>query len=302
MALATDHAGIQFRILNRRKGPAVRATRAQADRQLYRQAVRQLLDQQPNLSLSQQTVIDLEVVGDQVTGIVTQMGQRVSARQVILAVGTFLGGIIHIGLVRHSGGRAGDPASDKLAERLRELPFRVDRLKTGTPPRIDGRTVDLGSLESQPGDQPEPVMSYFGAADMHPTQVECHLARTNPRTHEIIRNNLDQSPLFTGQIDGVGPRYCPSIEDKVVRFEDRDQHQIFVEPEGLTSRELYPNGLSTSLPFETQVEFVRSIRGFENARITRPGYAIEYDYFEPLRPAAHLGDAVHQGSLFRRTD
>ncbi len=281
MACAADRAGIQFRVLNARKGPAVRATRAQADRTLYRQAVRTRLESTPGLSLFQQAVDDLIVEQDRVAGVVTKMGLRFSAPAVVLAVGTFLGGRIHIGLENFEGGRAGDPPANALAARLRELPFRVERLKTGTPPRIDGRSVDFSVMQEQPGDTPVPVFSALGRAEEHPRQVCCHITSTNERTHEIIRRGLDRSPMYTGVIEGVGPRYCPSIEDKIVRFEDKTSHQIFVEPEGLDSVELYPNGVSTSLPFDIQYDFVRSIRGFENARITRPGYAIEYDYFDP---------------------
>ncbi|RMG55799.1 MAG: tRNA uridine-5-carboxymethylaminomethyl(34) synthesis enzyme MnmG [Gammaproteobacteria bacterium] len=287
MALAADRGGIQFRILNARKGPAVRATRAQADRLRYRQAIREMVENQPNLWLFQQAVDDLIVQGDRVQGVVTQMGLRFEAPAVVLTVGTFLGGRIHIGLEQSSGGRAGDPPSIRLAERLRELPFRVGRLKTGTPPRIDGRSIDWSVLETQPGDEPTPVFSFIGSPDLHPRQVPCHITWTNPRTHEIIQGGLDRSPMYSGVIEGVGPRYCPSIEDKIVRFADRERHQIFVEPEGLDTHEVYPNGISTSLPFDVQIELVRSIRGFERAHITRPGYAIEYDYFDPrdLRPS-----------------
>ena len=281
MALAADRAGIQFRTLNSRKGPAVRATRAQADRQLYKQAIREKLENQPGLMLFQQLVEDLILKGDRVCGVVTQTGLRFHGSAVVLTVGTFLGGVIHVGMENHGGGRFGDPAASKLAARLRELPFKVDRLKTGTPPRIDGKTVDFSRLEEQPGDQPTPVMSYMGTVADHPMQVSCHITHSNERTHDIIRDGLDRSPLFTGVIDAVGPRYCPSIEDKVVRFGDKDSHQIFIEPEGLKSRELYPNGLSTSLPFDIQLAFIRSIKGFERATITRPGYAIEYDFFDP---------------------
>jgi tRNA uridine 5-carboxymethylaminomethyl modification enzyme len=281
MARAADRAGIHFRTLNASKGPAVRATRAQADRALYRQAIRALLDATPGLKIFQQTVDDLIVQGDRVAGVVTQSGQRISAQAVVLTAGTFLGGRIHVGLNQSSGGRAGDPASIALAARLRELPFRVGRLKTGTPPRIDGRTVDYAALEVQPGDEPRPVFSFLGRRADHPAQVPCHITRTNPRTHELIRGALDRSPMYTGVIEGIGPRYCPSVEDKVVRFADRDSHQVFLEPEGLGTTELYPNGISTSLPFDVQVELVRSIRGLEQAHLTRPGYAIEYDYFDP---------------------
>jgi len=297
MAQAADRAGIQFRILNARKGPAVRATRAQADRVLYRQAVRHALEHQPNLTLFQQAVDDLIVEGDRVTGVVTQMGLKFSARAVVLTVGTFLGGRIHVGLSNYEGGRAGDPPANALARRLRELPFRVDRLKTGTPPRIDGNSIDYSVLEAQPGDDPVPVFSFTGSPTDHPTQVSCHITYTNERTHDIIRGGLDRSPMYTGVIEGVGPRYCPSIEDKVVRFADKNAHQIFVEPEGLQTREIYPNGISTSLPFDVQLALVRSIRGFEHAHITRPGYAIEYDYFDPrdLRPSL---ETKHLAGLF----
>ncbi|HSN70144.1 MAG TPA: tRNA uridine-5-carboxymethylaminomethyl(34) synthesis enzyme MnmG [Steroidobacteraceae bacterium] len=281
MARATDRAGIQFRTLNASKGPAVRATRAQADRVLYRQAIRSMLERQPNLTLFQQEVADLRVQGDRVTGVVTRMGLEFEAPAVVLTVGTFLGGRMHVGLENQEGGRAGDPPSNRLAARLRELPLRVGRLKTGTPPRIDGRTVDFSALVVQPGDEPVPVFSFLGSRDEHPQQVPCHITATNERTHEIIRAATDRSPLFTGVIEGVGPRYCPSVEDKVVRFADKTSHQIFLEPEGLSTAELYPNGISTSLPFDVQLEFVRSIRGLEQAHITRPGYAIEYDFFDP---------------------
>jgi tRNA uridine 5-carboxymethylaminomethyl modification enzyme len=286
MARATDRAGIQFRTLNASKGPAVRATRAQADRQLYRRAVRALIENQPNLSLFQQEVSDLRLEGDRVTGVVTQVGVEFDARAVVLTVGTFLGGRIHVGMDQYAGGRAGDPPSNRLAEKLRALPFRVGRLKTGTPPRIDGRTIDYSNLVVQHGDEPRPVFSFLGRRADHPRQVPCHVTATNQRTHEIIRAGTDRSPMFTGVIEGVGPRYCPSVEDKVVRFAERDSHQVFIEPEGLDTHEVYPNGISTSLPFDVQVDFVHSIRGFEQARITRPGYAIEYDFFDPrdLRP------------------
>ena len=287
MGRAADLAGIQFRILNSRKGPAVRATRAQADRALYRAAIRYSLENQPNLDLFQQAVDDLVVENDRVTGVVTQMGLCFKARTVVLTVGTFLGGRIHIGLASYQGGRAGDPPANALAGRLRDLPLRVERLKTGTPPRIDSRTIDYSQLEAQPGDQPLPQFSFIGSVEDHPQQICCHITHTNERTHEIIRAGLSRSPLFTGVIDGVGPRYCPSIEDKVVRFSERNSHQIFVEPEGLQSNEIYPNGISTSLPFDVQQALVQSMKGFENARITRPGYAIEYDFFDPrdLRPS-----------------
>ncbi|MBA2408737.1 MAG: tRNA uridine-5-carboxymethylaminomethyl(34) synthesis enzyme MnmG, partial [Gammaproteobacteria bacterium] len=269
MARAADRAGIHFRILNRRKGPAVRATRAQADRVLYRQAIREAVERQENLSLFQQAVDDLLVEGERVTGVVTQMGLKFRARAVVLTTGTFLGGRIHVGESNHGGGRVGDPPAVALASRLRELPFRVGRLKTGTPPRIDGRSIDYGLLQKQPGDQPVPVFSFTGRAEQHPRQVSCHLTHTNPRTHDIIRASLHRSPMYSGAIASVGPRYCPSIEDKVVRFADKASHQIFIEPEGLTTREVYPNGISTSLPFETQYKLVRSIAGFEQAHITR---------------------------------
>jgi len=281
MATATDLAGIQFRILNSRKGPAVRATRAQADRVLYRQAIRSILEKEPNLSIFQQAADDLIVEADQVRGVITQMGLKFFADQVVLTTGTFLGGKIHIGMENYSGGRAGDPPSIALAQRLRELPLHVDRLKTGTPPRIDRRSVDFSELQEQWGDQPTPVMSYLGKQDHHPEQVCCWITHTNESTHDIIREGMDRSPMFTGVIEGIGPRYCPSIEDKVVRFADKNSHQIFIEPEGLTSIELYPNGISTSLPYDIQVRLVHSIKGFENAHIVRPGYAIEYDFFDP---------------------
>ncbi|MGQ7243906.1 tRNA uridine-5-carboxymethylaminomethyl(34) synthesis enzyme MnmG [Salinicola sp. V024] len=281
MAQATDLAGIQFRVLNSRKGPAVRATRAQADRVRYKAAIRGMLENQPNLTLFQQGVDDLIVDNDSVVGVTTQTGIRFMADTVVLCTGTFLGGVIHIGLDHHAGGRAGDPPANALAQRLRALPFRVDRLKTGTPPRIDAKSVDFSKLERQPGDTPLPVMSYLGSRDQHPRQVDCHIGHTNERTHEIIFANLDRSPMYSGVIEGVGPRYCPSIEDKVHRFADKTSHQVFVEPEGLDTHELYPNGISTSLPFDVQLQVVRSIVGMENAHITRPGYAIEYDFFDP---------------------
>ncbi|SEG84577.1 tRNA uridine-5-carboxymethylaminomethyl(34) synthesis enzyme MnmG [Marinobacterium lutimaris] len=281
MARATDRGGIQFRVLNARKGPAVRATRAQADRILYKAAIRDILENQPNLQIFQQAADDLMIEGERVVGVVTQSGIRFRAQKVILTAGTFLGGVIHIGLEQHSGGRAGDPPALRLAQRLRELPLRVERLKTGTPPRIDARSVDFSVMQVQPGDTPTPVMSFMGSRDEHPQQINCYITHTNAQTHDIIRSGLDRSPMFTGVIGGVGPRYCPSIEDKIHRFADKDQHQIFVEPEGLTTHELYPNGISTSLPFDIQLALVRSMRGFENAHITRPGYAIEYDYFNP---------------------
>jgi tRNA uridine 5-carboxymethylaminomethyl modification enzyme len=298
MARAADRGGIQFRTLNSRKGPAVRATRAQADRVLYKAAVRAALQREPNLDLFQQPVDDLIIEGGQVNGVVTQMGLRFQARAVVLTVGTFLGGRIHIGLENHQGGRAGDPPSNALARRLRELPFTVERLKTGTPPRIDSRTIDYAQLEVQPGDDPEPVFSFMGNRADHPRQVPCHITRTNSRTHEIIRGGMSRSPMYTGVIEGVGPRYCPSIEDKVVRFADKESHQIFIEPEGLTSNEVYPNGISTSLPFDVQWELVRSMRGFENARISRPGYAIEYDFFDPRDLRASLETRFIDGLFF----
>ena len=281
MGLATDHDGIQFRTLNARKGPAVRATRAQADRVLYKAAIREMLENQPNLAIFQQAVDDLIVEGDRARGVVTNIGLKFYSETVVLTAGTFLGGKIHIGLDNHSGGRAGDQPSIALAHRLRELPFRVDRLKTGTPPRIDAKTVNFEGLEQQWGDEPRPVMSYLGSRDMHPEQVCCWITHTNERSHDIIRSGLDRSPMYTGVIEGIGPRYCPSIEDKVHRFADKNSHQVFIEPEGLNTHELYPNGISTSLPFDVQLNLVRSIKGFENAHMTRPGYAIEYDFFEP---------------------
>ena len=281
MARATDRAGIQFRILNSSKGPAVRATRAQADRALYKAAVRSILENQQNLEIFQQAVDDLIVNDGKVAGVVTQMGLRFLAARVVLTTGTFLGGKIHIGLENSAGGRAGDPPSIALARRLRELPFNVGRLKTGTPPRIDARSVDFSVMVEQAGDTPTPVMSYLGSVEEHPRQVNCYITTTNERCHEIIRGGLDRSPMYTGVIEGLGPRYCPSIEDKVMRFADKTSHQIFVEPEGLSTHELYPNGISTSLPFDVQLALVREIKGFENAHITRPGYAIEYDFFDP---------------------
>ncbi|POP52063.1 tRNA uridine-5-carboxymethylaminomethyl(34) synthesis enzyme MnmG [Zhongshania marina] len=281
MAKATDLGGIQFRVLNARKGPAVRATRAQADRILYKAAIRSILENQPNLAIFQQAVDDLIFENEEVRGVVTNIGLRFFSKTVVLTAGTFLGGKIHIGLDNHSGGRAGDPPSLALAQRLRELPFRVDRLKTGTPPRIDAKTVNFEGLEAQWGDTPRPVMSYLGNQQQHPQQVCCWISHTNEKTHEIIRGGLDRSPMYTGVIEGIGPRYCPSIEDKVHRFADKNSHQVFIEPEGLNTHELYPNGISTSLPFDVQLNLVRSIKGFENAHMTRPGYAIEYDFFEP---------------------
>ncbi len=292
MAHAIDLAGIHFRVLNRRKGPAVRATRGQADRVLYRQAVRNRLERQPGLTLFQQAVDDLLVERQRVCGVRTQMGIEVRARAVVLTVGTFLAGRVHVGEANHSAGRAGDPAATALAERLREIAPRVGRLKTGTPPRIDGASIDYTRLERQPGDRPVPVFSFLGEAGEHPRQVDCHIARTNARTHAIIAEALDRSPLYGGAIEGTGPRYCPSIEDKIVRFAERDSHQIFVEPEGLTTGEIYPNGISTSLPFDVQHALVRSIEGFERAHLTRPGYAIEYDFFDPrdLAPSLAVKD------------
>ena len=286
MARAIDKAGIQFRTLNASKGPAVRATRAQADRQLYRQAIRSMLENQPGLSLFEQSVEDLIVQGDRVAGVMTGQGLKFYARTVVLTVGTFLGGRILVGSTEYAGGRAGDRPSNLLADRLRAMPFRVARLKTGTPPRLDGKTIDFAVMTTQPGDQPRPVFSFVGTRAEHPQQVLCHITNTTEKTHEIIRGALGESPMFMGIIEGVGPRYCPSVEDKIVRFADKPSHQIFVEPEGLHTHEVYPNGISTSLPYETQVRFVRSIPGFENAHITQPGYAIEYDYFDPrdLRP------------------
>ncbi|WP_024328648.1 tRNA uridine-5-carboxymethylaminomethyl(34) synthesis enzyme MnmG [Thioalkalivibrio sp. ALR17-21] len=287
MARAADAAGIHFRVLNRRKGPAVRATRAQSDRQLYRLAVRRAVDQCPNLRVFQQGVADVVLDGDRAAAVVTDGGIRFEARSVVLTVGTFLNGRMHTGEQNQAGGRAGDPPSERLAARLREMAFDVGRLKTGTPPRIDGRSVDFSVLERQPGDDPRPVFSFVGSRDEHPPQRACHIARTTEHTHAIIRDNLERSPMYSGAIDSTGPRYCPSIEDKVVRFADKDSHQIFVEPEGLDTHELYPNGISTSLPWEVQVDVVRSIPGFAHAHITRPGYAIEYDFFDPrgLTPA-----------------
>lgn len=298
MAQAADHAGIQFRVLNARKGPAVRATRAQADRVLYKAFVRQTLENQPNLWIFQQAVDDLIIEKDKVAGIVTQMGLRFYADAVVLTVGTFLGGKIHIGLENHAGGRAGDPPAIALANRLRALPFRVSRLKTGTPPRIDGRSIDYSRCQAQPGDNPTPVMSYLGEVSQHPRQVPCYITRTNAKTHEIITAGLDRSPIYSGDIDGVGPRYCPSIEDKVVRFAERDAHQIFLEPEGLQTHEVYPNGVSTSLPFDVQQDFIHSIAGLEKAHILRPGYAIEYDFFDPRDLKPSLETQCIQGLYF----
>ncbi len=298
MAMATDKAGIQFRTLNSSKGPAVRATRAQADRQLYRAAIRQILENQPNLQIFQQACDDLIVEQDRVTGVVTQMGLKFTAKSVVLTVGTFLAGQIHIGLENYSGGRAGDPPSVSLAKRLRDLPFRVGRLKTGTPPRIDARSVDFSKMQPQPGDTPLPVMSFMGKQSDHPRQIPCYITYTNEKTHDIIRGGLDRSPMYTGVIEGVGPRYCPSIEDKINRFADKDKHQIFIEPEGLTTHELYPNGISTSLPFDVQLALVHSIPGLENAHITRPGYAIEYDFFDPRDLKTSLESKFIKGLFF----
>ncbi len=287
MAQAADRAGIQFRILNSRKGPAVRATRAQADRVLYKAAIRHAVENQPNLTVFQQAVEDLIIEHDRVAGVITQMGLSFRARSIVLTTGTFLAGLIHVGQANYPGGRAGDPPATTLAKRLRALPFRVGRLKTGTPPRIDGRSIDFSVMQEQPGDTPVPVFSFLGDAAEHPRQVSCFITATNPRTHDIIRSGLDRSPMYTGVIEGIGPRYCPSVEDKIVRFADKTSHQIFVEPEGLNTHEIYPNGISTSLPFDIQWQLVRSIKGFERAHITRPGYAIEYDFFDPrdLKPS-----------------
>ncbi|HEY5635981.1 MAG TPA: tRNA uridine-5-carboxymethylaminomethyl(34) synthesis enzyme MnmG [Burkholderiales bacterium] len=298
MALATDTAGIQFRTLNSSKGPAVRATRAQADRVLYRQAIRARLENQTNLMLFQQAVDDILLEGDRVVGVQTQMGLRFRGRAVVLTAGTFLAGTVHIGLEQHRAGRAGDPAAITLAARLRELKLPVGRLKTGTPPRIDGRTVDFSVMEEQPGDTPEPVFSFLGTRAMHPQQRPCWVTHTNAATHDVIRSGLDRSPMFTGVIEGVGPRYCPSIEDKIHRFADKQSHQIFIEPEGLTTHEMYPNGISTSLPFDIQIQLVRSIKGLEQAHILRPGYAIEYDYFDPRSLRATLETKSIRGLFF----
>jgi tRNA uridine 5-carboxymethylaminomethyl modification enzyme len=298
MAQAADLSGIQFRTLNSSKGPAVRATRAQADRVLYRAAIRERLENQANLTIFQQACDDLIVENDQVVGVVTQMGLQLRARSVVLTVGTFLGGMIHIGLNNHAGGRAGDPPSIALAQRLRELPLRVDRLKTGTPPRIDARSIDFSQMQPQPGDTPTPIFSFIGKQSDHPQQIPCYITHTNESTHDIIRNGLDRSPMFTGVIEGIGPRYCPSIEDKVTRFADKNSHQIFIEPEGLTTHEVYPNGISTSLPFDVQVELVHSMKGLENAHITRPGYAIEYDFFDPRDLKQSLENKYLKGLFF----
>ena len=298
MALATDKSGIQFRRLNASKGAAVRATRAQADRILYKAAIREMLENQENLDLFQQAVEDVTLDGERISGVVTAMGVEFKARAVVLTAGTFLSGKIHIGLENYEGGRAGDPAAKSLGGRLRELNLPQGRLKTGTPPRIDGRTIDFSQLTEQPGDTPVPVMSVRGSADMHPSQVSCWITHTNTQTHDIIRSGFDRSPMFTGKIEGVGPRYCPSIEDKINRFADKDSHQIFLEPEGLTTNEYYPNGISTSLPFDIQIALVRSMKGLENAHILRPGYAIEYDYFDPRNLKASLETKTIQGLFF----
>ncbi|MDC0601688.1 tRNA uridine-5-carboxymethylaminomethyl(34) synthesis enzyme MnmG [Aliiglaciecola sp.] len=298
MALATDKAGIQFRTLNSSKGPAVRAIRAQADRSLYRTAIRNIIEQQPNLTLFQQSCDDLIVENERVCGVVTQMGLKFRAKTVVLTVGTFLGGTIHIGMENYKGGRAGDPPSIALADRLRALPFRVDRLKTGTPARLDARTLNYELMQEQPGDTPLPVVSFMGKVEDHPRQISCYITHTNEKTHDIIRSGLDRSPMYTGVIEGVGPRYCPSIEDKINRFADKNSHQIFVEPEGLNSIEIYPNGISTSLPFDVQFDLVRSIKGFENAHIIRPGYAIEYDFFDPRDLKQNLETKFIQGLFF----
>ncbi|MGW8182359.1 MAG: tRNA uridine-5-carboxymethylaminomethyl(34) synthesis enzyme MnmG [Burkholderiales bacterium] len=298
MALATDEAGIQFRTLNSSKGPAVRATRAQADRVLYRNAIRSRLENQPNLTLFQQAVDDILLEGTRAAGVVTQLGVRFNSRTVVLTAGTFLAGVIHVGLERQQAGRAGDPASVTLAARLRELQLPVGRLKTGTPPRLDGRSIDFSVMQEQPGDDPEPVFSFLGRREMHPVQRPCWITHTNAQTHEIIRGGLDRSPLFTGVIEGVGPRYCPSIEDKIHRFAGKQSHQIFLEPEGLTTNEIYPNGISTSLPFDVQYALVRSIRGLERVHIIRPGYAIEYDYFDPRNLRASLETKSIEGLYF----
>ncbi len=297
MAQAIDQAGIHFRILNARKGPAVQATRAQADRALYKIAIRRAVEHQPNLTLFQQSVDDLIIENERVVGVITQLGLRFLSKAVVLTTGTFLNGKMHVGLDNAKGGRAGDPPSIALADRLRELPLEVDRLKTGTPPRIDGKSINYAELESQPGDTPVPVFSYLGDASQHPEQVHCHITHTNQNTHDLIAEALDRSPLYGGVIEGVGPRYCPSIEDKVVRFADRNSHQIFIEPEGLNTTEIYPNGISTSLPYDVQIALVRTIKGFENANITRPGYAIEYDFFDP-RGLKHSLETKCIGGLF----
>lgn len=298
MAKAADHAGIQFRTLNASKGPAVRATRAQADRLLYKQYIRKTVENQSHLTLFQQGVDDLIIEKEQIKGVITQIGLKFYAKTVILTAGTFLGGKIHIGFSNHQGGRAGDPPSNALSQKLRALPFNVERLKTGTPPRIDGRSIDYSVLQAQPGDTPAPVFSFTGKPEDHPQQIPCHITYTNEKTHEIIRNSLHKSPMYAGIIEGIGPRYCPSIEDKIVRFADKTSHQIFIEPEGLTVNEVYPNGISSSLPFETQVAFVRSMKGFEHAHITRPAYAIEYDFFDPRDLKTSLETKFVQGLFF----
>ena len=298
MALATDEAGIQFRTLNSSKGPAVRATRAQADRVLYRHAIRRRLENQPNLTLFQQAVDDIILEGDRAAGVITQLGIRFRGRSVVLTAGTFLSGLVHVGLQNYQAGRAGDPAAVTLAARLREMKLPVGRLKTGTPPRLDGRTIDFSVMQPQPGDSPEPVFSFVGQRDMHPRQLPCWITHTNERTHAVIRKGLDRSPMYTGVIQGVGPRYCPSIEDKIHRFADKASHQIFLEPEGLETHEVYPNGISTSLPFDVQVELVRSIRGLEQAHILRPGYAIEYDYYDPRNLKSSLETKSVSGLFF----
>ena len=298
MAAATDASGIQFRVLNASKGPAVRATRAQADRVLYRQAIRTRLENQPNLTIFQQAVDDITVAGDRATGVVTQLGVRFAAPAVVLTAGTFLNGLVHVGLENYRAGRFGDPPSLSLAERLRELKLPVGRLKTGTPPRLDGKTIDFSAMQEQPGDDPVPVFSFLGKSEQHPRQIPCWITHTNARTHDIIRAGLDRSPMFTGVIEGVGPRYCPSIEDKIHKFAGKDSHQVFLEPEGLTTHEYYPQGVSTSLPFDVQLDLVHSIRGLENAHITRPGYAIEYDYFDPRALKATLETQAIAGLFF----
>lgn len=298
MALATDFAGIQFRVLNASKGPAVRATRAQADRVIYKSAIRNILENQQNLSLFQQAVDDLIMDGNKVAGVITAAGIKFFARNVVLTTGTFLGGLIHIGLQNHTGGRAGDPASISLAKRLRELPLRVARLKTGTPPRLDARSINFSALQEQPGDTPTPVMSFMGKPEQHPKQVSCFITHTNEKTHTIIRESMDRSPMYTGVIEGLGPRYCPSIEDKVNRFAEKNSHQIFLEPEGLNTHEIYPNGISTSLPYDVQIELVHSMKGLENAHITRPGYAIEYDFFNPQDLHHSLESKLIKGLFF----
>ena len=298
MASAIDKGGIQFRTLNSSKGPAVRATRAQADRLLYKAAIREKLENQENLKIFQQEVEDLIIENDRVTGVITKMGVRFSAKTVVLTVGTFLNGLIHIGMKNYSGGRAGDPASVTLSDRLKEMPLRMGRLKTGTPARIDARSIDFSGLEVQHGDNPTPVFSFLGSRAEHPRQIPCYITHTNEKTHDIIRDNLDRSPMYSGVIEGVGPRYCPSIEDKIMRFADKNSHQIFVEPEGLTTHEVYPNGISTSLPFDVQLKFIQSMKGFENAFVTRPGYAIEYDYFDPRDLKSTLESKYINGLFF----